>query len=193
MKLIVGLGNPGKIYARNRHNVGFRSIDYLAKLYTIGTSRRKCHAQTGMGKIADIKVVLAKPATFVNQSGAAVSCLVHSYNVVLSDLIVIHDDLDLPMGKIRIRPEGSAGGHKGTQSIISALESEDFPRIKIGVGRPMKEGGTAITDEDGIVDYVLSDFTPREDDIIKAAIAQVAKAVQSILTEGVTAAMNKFN
>jgi PTH1 family peptidyl-tRNA hydrolase len=193
MKLIIGLGNPGKIYARNRHNVGFRSIDYLAKLYTIGTSRRQCHAQAGTGKISDIKVVLAKPATFVNQSGAAVSCLVHSHNVVPSDLIVIHDDLDLPLGKIRIRPEGSAGGHKGMQSIISALESEDFPRIKIGIGRPMKEDGTAITDEDSIVDYVLSDFTPREDDTIKAAIAQVAKAIQSILTDGVTAAMNKFN
>jgi PTH1 family peptidyl-tRNA hydrolase len=193
MKLIVGLGNPGKIYARNRHNVGFRSIDYLAKLYTIGTSRRQCHAQAGTGKIADIKVVLAKPATFVNQSGAAVSCLVHSHNVVLSDLIVIHDDLDLPLGKIRIRPEGSAGGHKGMQSIISALESEDFPRIKIGIGRPMREDGTAISDEDSIVDYVLSDFTPREDDTIKAAIAQVAKAIQSILTDGVTAAMNQFN
>ena len=193
MKLIVGLGNPGKIYARNRHNVGFRSIDYLAKLHSIGTSRRQCHAQVGTDKIDEIKVMLAKPATFVNQSGAAVSCLVHSHNVVLSDLIVIHDDLDLPLGKIRIRPEGSAGGHKGMSSIISALGSEDFPRIKVGIGRPVTEDGTAIMDEDRIVDYVLSDFTPKEDDIIKAAIAQVAKAIQTILTEGVTAAMNKFN
>jgi len=193
MKLIVGLGNPGKIYARNRHNIGFRSIDYLAKLYTIGTSRRQCHAQAGTGKIADIKIVLAKPATFVNQSGAAVSCLVHSHNVVLSDLIVIHDDLDLPLGKIRLRSGGSAGGHKGIKSIISTLGGKDFCRIKVGIGRPMKEDGTVVNDEDGIVDYVLSDFTPREDDIIKAAIAQVAKAVQSILTEGITAAMNKFN
>jgi PTH1 family peptidyl-tRNA hydrolase len=137
--------------------------------------------------------MLAKPATFVNQSGAAVSCLVHSHNVVLSDLIVIHDDLDLPLGKIRIRPEGSAGGHKGMSSIISALGSEDFPRIKVGIGRPVTEDGTAIKDEDRIVDYVLSDFTPKEDDIIKAAIAQVAKAVECILAEGVIAAMNKFN
>jgi PTH1 family peptidyl-tRNA hydrolase len=193
MKLIIGLGNQGGIYTRNRHNVGFRSIDHLAKLYSIGTHTRKCHAQVGTGKIADVKVMLAKPATFVNQSGEAAVCLVRSYDLKPNDLIVIHDDLDLPLGKLRLRPEGSAGGHKGIASIITALGSEDFARIKIGIGRPLDRDGIAITDEDSIVDYVLSDFTPREDDIIKAAIAQVAKAIQSILTEGITAAMNKFN
>jgi len=193
MKLIVGLGNPGRIYAQNRHNIGYRCINHLAKLYSIETNRRQCHSQVGGGKIAEVKVVLAKPVTFVNQSGEAVNCLVRSYDVTPNDLIVIHDDLDLPLGKLRLRPDGSAGGHKGIGSIISALGSEGFPRIKVGIGRPMKEDGTTITDEDGIVDYVLSDFTPREDDIIKAAIAQVAKAIQSILTDGVTAAMNKFN
>jgi peptidyl-tRNA hydrolase, PTH1 family len=193
MKLIIGLGNPGKIYARNRHNVGFRSIDYLAKLHTIGTHRRQCHAQIGTGQIAEVKVVLAKPVTFVNQSGEAAGCLLRSYDLKPSDFIVIHDDLDLPLGKLRLRPDGSAGGHKGMNSIISGLGSEDIPRIKVGIGRPMNPDGTAITDEEKIVDYVLSDFTPKEDDIIKAAIAQVAKAIQSILTEGVTAAMNKFN
>ncbi len=193
MKLIIGLGNPGKIYARNRHNVGFRAIDYLAKLHSIGTSRRQCHSQVGIDKIDGIKVMLVKPATFVNQSGEAVGCLVRTQNVALSDLVVIHDDLDLPLGKIRIRPSGSGGGHKGIGSIISALDSDDFPRIKIGIGRPVTLDGTQITDEDKIVDYVLSDFTPKEDDIIKAAIAQVARAVQTILTNGVTAAMNQFN
>jgi PTH1 family peptidyl-tRNA hydrolase len=193
MKLIVGLGNPGRIYARNRHNIGYRCIDHLAKLYSIVTNRRQCHSQVGGGKIADVKVTLVKPVTFVNQSGEAVGCLINSYDITPSDLIVIHDDLDLPLGKLRIRPEGSAGGHKGIGSIISVLGSEDFTRIKVGIGRPMKEDGTAITDEDSIVDYVLSDFTPREDDIIKLSIAQVAKAVQSILTDGITAAMNKFN
>ncbi len=193
MKIIVGLGNPGKIYARNRHNVGFRTIDYLAKLHSIGTSRRQCHSQVGTDKIDGIKVMLAKPATFVNQSGEAVGCLVRTHNIALSDLVVIHDDLDLPLGKIRIRPSGSAGGHKGMSSIISSLDSDDFPRIKVGIGRPVTVDGTAISDEDKIVDYVLSDFTPKEDDIIKAAIAQVAKAVKTILTEGVTAAMNQFN
>ncbi|HEX7365144.1 MAG TPA: aminoacyl-tRNA hydrolase [Dehalococcoidia bacterium] len=193
MKIIIGLGNPGKIYARNRHNVGFRCIDHLAKLHSIGTSRRQCHSQVGTDKIDGIKVMLVKPATFVNQSGEAVGCLVRTHNVALSDLIVIHDDLDLPLGKLRIRPSGSAGGHKGMSSIISALDSDDFPRIKVGIGRPVTVDGTAISDEDKIVDYVLSDCTPKEDDLIKAAIAQVAKAIQCILTEGVTAAMNKFN
>jgi PTH1 family peptidyl-tRNA hydrolase len=193
MKLIVGLGNPGRIYAQNRHNIGYRCINHLAKLYSIETNRRQCHSQVGSGKIAEVKVVLAKPLTFVNQSGEAVGCLVRSHDVTPNDLIVIHDDLDLPLGKLRLRPDGSAGGHKGIGSIISILGSEDFPRIKVGIGRPMKEDGTVITDEDDIVNYVLSDPTPREDDIIKSAIAQVAKAIQSILTDGITAAMNKFN
>jgi PTH1 family peptidyl-tRNA hydrolase len=193
MKLIVGLGNPGRIYAQNRHNIGFRCINYLTKLYSIDIKRRQCHSQVGSGKIADVKVILAKPVTFVNQSGEAVGCLVRSYDIPLSDLIVIHDDLDLPLGKLRLRPDGSAGGHKGINSIISALGSEDFPRIKVGIGRPTKEDGTTITDEEAIVNYVLSDLTPREDDIIKSAIAQVDKAIQSILTDGITAAMNKFN
>lgn len=193
MNIIVGLGNPGKIYAQNRHNIGFRCISHLAKLYSIETNRRQCHSQVGSGKIDDIKVVLAKPVTFVNQSGEAVSCLVRKYDITPSDLIVIHDDLDLPLGKLRIRPDGSAGGHRGINSIISALGSDDFPRIKVGIGRPTKEDGTAMADEDSIVGYVLSDFTPWEDDIIESAIAQVAKAIQLILTEGVTAAMNKFN
>jgi PTH1 family peptidyl-tRNA hydrolase len=193
MKLVVGLGNPGKIYAQNRHNIGFRCLTHLAKLYSIDTNRRQCHSQIGGGKIADAKVVLARPVTFVNQSGEAVGCLVRKYDITPSDLIVIHDDLDLPLGKIRLRSGGSAGGHKGMKSIISTLGSKDFCRIKVGIGRPMKKDGTEVKDEDSIVDYVLSDFTPREDDIIKAVIAQVAKAVQAILTEGVTAAMNKFN
>ncbi len=193
MKLIIGLGNPGKIYARNRHNVGYRCVAHLSKLYSIETNRRLCHSQVGTGQITEVKVVLAKPVTFVNQSGEAAGCLLRSYDLAPGDLIVIHDDLDLPLGKLRLRPDGSAGGHKGMNSIISALSSEDIPRIKVGIGRPMNPDGTAITDEDRIVDYVLNDFTPKEDDIIKAAIAQVARAVQSILTEGFTAAMNKFN
>ena len=193
MKLIIGLGNPGSIYARNRHNIGYRCINHLAKLYSIEVKRRQCHSQIGIGNIADVKVLLAKPMTFVNQSGEAVGCLLRRYDVTPSDLIVIYDDLDLPLGKLRLRPDGSAGGHKGMNSIISAMGSEDFPRIKVGIGRPTKEDGTVITDEEFIVSYVLSDFTPREDDIIKSSIAQVARAIQSILADGITPAMNKFN
>jgi PTH1 family peptidyl-tRNA hydrolase len=193
LKLIIGLGNPGSIYAGNRHNIGFRCINHLARLHSISMKGHQCQSQVGSGKIACVKVLLAKPKTFVNLSGEAVGRLMRKYKIQVNDLIVICDDLDLPLGRLRLRPGGSAGGHKGINSIISALGSKDFCRIKVGIGHPTEEDGTAITDEEVIVNYVLSDFTPREDDIIKSAIAQVAKAIQSILADGITPAMNKFN
>ena len=193
MKLIVGLGNPGKIYAHNRHNIGFRCINHLARIHSIQVKKHQCQSQTGDGKIAGGEVLLAKPKTFVNLSGEAVGPLMRRYKIKATDLIVIYDDLDLPLGKIRLRPGGSAGGHKGIKSIISALVSKEFCRIKVGIGRPTEEDGTTITDEDVIVGYVLSDFTPKEDDIIKSAIDTVAEAIDCILTDGITAAMNKFN
>jgi PTH1 family peptidyl-tRNA hydrolase len=153
----------------------------------------QCQSQVGSGKIAGVEVLLAKPKTFVNLSGEAVGRLMRKYKIQVNDLIVICDDLDLPLGRLRLRPGGSAGGHKGINSIISALGSKDFCRIKVGIGHPTEEDGTAITDEEVIVNYVLSDFTPREDDIIKSSIAQVARAIQSILADGITPAMNKFN
>ncbi len=117
----------------------------------------------------------------------------HKYEIPVNDLIVISDDLDLPLGKLRLRQGGGGGGHKGVNSIISALQSKDFCRIKVGIGRPTRENGTPNTEEDVIVKYVLSDFTPEEEAVIKPAIARVAQAVCSILTEGITVAMNKFN
>jgi PTH1 family peptidyl-tRNA hydrolase len=193
MKLIIGLGNPGKAYAHNRHNIGFRCINYLARLHSIPVKKHQCRSQVGTGKIAGVEVLLAKPKTFVNLSGEAVERLMRKYNIAIEDLLVIYDDLDLPLGKLRLRAGGSAGGHKGINSIISALGNEDFPRIKVGIGRPTTEDGTAITDEDVIVGYVLSDFTPQEDAAIKPTIATVAEAIHCILTEGITAAMNRFN
>ncbi len=193
MKLIVGLGNPGKAYAHNRHNIGFRCINHLARLHSIQAKKHQCQSQTGSGKIGGVKVLLAKPKTFVNLSGEAVGQLIRKYSMAVDDLIVICDDLDLPLGKLRLRPGGSAGGHKGINSLISALGSKDFCRIKVGIGRPTKEEGTAITDEDAIVDYVLSDFIPQEETAINQAIARVAEAVHYILAEGITAAMIKFN
>jgi PTH1 family peptidyl-tRNA hydrolase len=193
LKLIVGLGNPGKAYAHNRHNIGFRCINHLARLHSISMKQHQCRCQVGTGEIAGVEVLLAKPKTFVNLSGEAVGRLMRKYKIQVNDLIVICDDLDLPLGKLRLRPGGSAGGHKGINSIISALGSDDFCRIKVGIGRPTKEYGTAITDEDVIVGYVLSDFTPQEEAIIKPAIAKAAEAIQCIITEGITSAMNKFN
>ncbi len=192
MKLVVGLGNPGKVYARNRHNVGFHCLNYFAKLHSIRFDRRQCQARIGVGEIAGSKLLLAKPRTFVNLSGKAVGCLVRKYDISLSDLLVIYDDLDLPLGKIRLRPSGGSGGHKGMRSIISALGSEDFPRIRVGIGRPQVEG-LSNTDEDVIVNYVLSDFSPQEEEIIKSAIVTVAEAINYFLTHGIEVAMSKFN
>ena len=193
MKFIIGLGNPGREYAHNRHNIGFRCINHLAKQYAIQVKQHSCHAQIGKGKIAGVEVLLAKPKTYVNESGKAVSQLLRKYKISSQDLLVIYDDLDLPLGKIRIRQGGSAGGHKGIKSIISALGSQDFARIKVGIGRPVDENDIPLSDEEAIIGYVLSDFTSAEDKLIKPAIATVAEAVERFLIDGITAAMNEFN
>jgi len=192
MKLIVGLGNPGKAYAHNRHNVGFQCLNYFAKLHSIRFDHRQCRARVGIGEVRVEKLLLAKPITFVNLSGDSVACLVRKHNVSLSNLLVIYDDLDLPLGKIRLRQSGSSGGHKGMSSIISALGSEDFPRIRVGIGRPQIEGKPS-NDEEIIVNYVLSDFLPQEEAIIKPVIARVADAIDCFLGQGIEAAMNRFN
>ena len=191
MKLIVGLGNPGKTYAHNRHNVGFQCLNYLARLHSVRFDRRQCQARVGTGKVSGEKLLLAKPGTFVNLSGKSVAGLVQKHHIPLSDLLVIYDDLDLPLGRIRLRQSGSSGGHKGMNSIISALSSEDFPRIRVGIGRP--QGEKQSMSDDAIVDYVLSDFSSQEEAIIKPAIAKVAEAIDCFLTEGIKAAMNRFN
>ena len=191
MKLTVGLGNPGKTYAHNRHNVGFRCLNYFARLHSIRFDHRQCRARVGIGEVGGEKLLLARPGAFVNLSGKPVACLVHKHNISLSNLLIIHDDLDLPLGKIRLRRSGGSGGHKGMNSIISALGSEDFPRIRVGIGRPQTEEGPF--NEDTVVHYVLSDFSPLEEAIIKPAIATVAEAIDCFLSQGIDAAMSKFN
>ena len=192
MKLIVGLGNPGRTYIHNRHNIGFRCLNYFAKFHSIRFNQKQCHARVGGGEIQGEKLLLAKPGTFVNLSGKTVGCLVHKYDIPLSDLLIIYDDLDLPLGKIRLRPSGGSGGHKGMESIISALRSEDFPRIRVGIGRPQVEG-LSNTDEDVIVNYVLGDFTPEEEKVVKPVIIKVAEAIDCFLTQEIEVAMSKFN
>jgi PTH1 family peptidyl-tRNA hydrolase len=191
MKLIVGLGNPGRTYAHNRHNVGFRCLNYFGRLHCIRFDRRQCRAKVGFGELRGEKLMLAKPGTFVNLSGRSVVGLVHKYDIPLSDFLVIYDDLDLPLGKIRLRQSGGSGGHKGMNSIISALGSEDFPRIRVGIGRPQVEGQSM--SEDAIVNYVLSDFSPQEEASIKPVIARVSESIDCFLTQGIEAAMSKFN
>jgi PTH1 family peptidyl-tRNA hydrolase len=177
MKLIIGLGNPGKDYAHNRHNVGFRCINRLARLHSINLKHRQRQSQVGLGKIDGTKVVLAKPKTFVNLSGEAVRSLMRKHNIAISDLLVLHDDLDLPLGKI---------------SIISAVGSQDFCRIKIGIGRSAQDQKSK-HDVEAVVSHVLSDFSQEEEQLIKPAIASAAEAVEHIIAEGIVSAMNKFN
>ena len=191
MKLVVGLGNPGKTYARNRHNVGFQCLNHFARLHSIHFYHRQCQARVGVGKMSGEKLLLARPGTFMNLSGKSVACLVRKYNIPSSDLLVIYDDMDLPLGKIRLRQSGSSGGHKGINSIIAVLRSEDFPRIRVGIGRP--QGEKQSMSEDAIVNYVLSDFSPQEEEIVKSVIPRVAEAIDCFLTQGITAAMNNFN
>ncbi len=192
MKIIVGLGNPGSHYRLNRHNIGFRCIDDLADKFSIPVRKRLCRSDTGQGNIAGCEVLLARPRTYVNLSGEAISCLLDKFHARPEDLIVIHDDLDLPVGRIRLRLGGGSGGHRGIRSAIDCLGSPDFNRVRIGISRPGNKG-SRYKDEDEIVDYVLGDFPPDEKDIIKTAVANVAEAVESILTDGLETAMNKFN
>jgi len=189
MKLIVGLGNPGRVYASNRHNIGFICVNYFARSQGIKFDRKQGRARIGLGKVADNEVVLAKPQTYVNLSGQSVSQLIRKFNINLNDLLVIHDDLDLPLGKIRISHGSGAGGHKGVESIITELGSQDFVRLRVGIGRPDK----AEISEDNIIAYVLSDFTAEERQTVAQAIPRVSEAILCLLTEGLEAAMNKYN
>ena len=189
MKLIVGLGNPGRVYANNRHNIGFICINQFARTHGIKFDRKQGRARIGMGKVAGNEVVLAKPQTYVNLSGKSVSQLVPKFNISLDDLIIIHDDLDLPLGKIRLSYGSSSGGHKGIDSIINYLESQNFIRIRVGIGRPDK----AEISDDEIIAYVLSDFTPEQKQAIVQAIPRVTEAILCLLTDGLTQAMNKYN
>jgi len=193
MKLIVGLGNPGRIYANNRHNIGFSCLNYFARQQGIRWDRKQCQARTGTGEVEGSKVVLAKPQTYMNLSGQAVSRLVNKFNIKLSDLIVIHDDLDLPLGKVRTRLGGSSAGHKGVESIITELGSQDFVRLRVGISRPEPTEDASQISESDIVRYVLSDFTPDEKQNIKPFIDKVSEAIFCLLTEGLMAAMNKYN
>ena len=192
MKLIVGLGNPGRGYANNRHNVGFACLNHFARTQGIRFDRKQGKARIGIGEVASSKVVLAKPQTYVNLSGQSVSRLIKRFNINLNDLIVIHDDLDLPLGKIRISHGSSSGGHKGIDSIISCLGSQDFTRLRVGIGRPTAEGFAEVSEAD-VVAYVLSNFTPDEKQVIVRVIPRVSEAILCLLTEGLVAAMNKYN
>ncbi len=193
MKLIVGLGNPGRGYANNRHNIGFMCLKHFARRHRIRFDKKQGKARIGSGEIAGSRVVVARPQTYINLSGQAVGRLIRKFNISLDNLLVIHDDLDLPLGKIRIRRGGGSAGHKGVESIAAELGSQDLLRIRVGIGRPIITTGSTEISEADIITYVLSDFTPDEKQTITRVIPRVSEAILCLLTEGLTAAMNRYN
>ena len=182
--LIVGLGNPGKEYADTRHNIGFRCVDELARRHGLKWDKPRLRAEQAKGRIAGRDVVLAKPQTYMNDSGVSVVQLVKWYKVALPDLLIVSDDLDLPFGQLRLRGEGSAGGQGGLKSIIQQLRSDAFPRLRVGIDRP--RWGEAR-------DYVLTRFSKDQERELPTIIGRAADAAELWLAEGVIAAMNRYN
>ncbi len=186
MKLIVGLGNPGIEYQFTLHNFGFLAVDRIAERYGAHIGNRRCRALTGKAVVEGSETLLAKPETFMNLSGLSVRELVDEYEVdPVRDLVVIYDDLDLPFGTLRVRTKGSAGGHHGMESIIGALKTQDFTRIRLGISpeRPIGDGAK----------YVLSQFKKSQYAVVDEVLDSAADAVKVLLTEGPAAAMNRFN
>ncbi len=183
--LIVGLGNPGRRYANNRHNVGFQCLDRLATAHQLTFDRRRDLARLALGQIEGRAVGLLKPQTFMNESGRAVARVTHFYRVPLQRLLVIFDDLDLPQGSVRLRPQGGSGGHKGMASIIAHLGEQEYPRVRVGIGRPPGRMDPAA--------YVLQDFGDEERPLMSEVYDWVVSAVACWLTEGIDIAMTRFN
>ncbi len=193
MKLIVGLGNPGKDYAGSLHNIGFRCVSYFARRHKIRFDKSQGKARIGRGEIAGIPVVLARPQTYMNRSGESVVRLVRKYKVKLEDLLIIYDDMDLPFGKIRIREGGGSSGHKGMNSIINELDSEEFPRLRVGIGRPTSSNGSPGDTNADVVTYLLGDMPAGDKKAINRILPGVSEAIYTIITEDLTTAMNKYN
>lgn len=183
MFIIVGLGNPGSEYNGTRHNIGFEVVDYIANKYNININRVKFKGVYGEGFIEGKKVILLKPSTYMNLSGESIREIINFYKLSSEEIIVIYDDISLPVGKIRIREKGSAGGHNGIKSIIQNLNIDEFPRIKVGVGQPTN----------GLVSHVLGKFPIEEIEVLKKVIPVCSESVLEILKNSVKESMNKFN
>src|SRR6056297_2519110 len=183
--LIAGLGNPGRKYSRSRHNAGFMALDRIAQNWRIRMGRRKFDAEFGTGKIDGADAVLVKPMTYMNRSGLPISRAAAFFQIPLDHVLVIHDDIDIGYGHIKIKKKGGHGGHNGLRSIIDAVGSGDFPRVRIGIGRP--EGPMDISD------YVLGNFTAKEWREFEPIPDKAADAVKTILRHGVNEGMNRFN
>jgi peptidyl-tRNA hydrolase, PTH1 family len=183
--LIVGLGNPGRQYRNNRHNIGFLLVDRLAEKLGVSFSRLESKALVTKADYLGQRVVLAKPQTFMNLSGQATASLVKFYKIPLENLLVAYDDVDLPFGHLRLRPGGGSAGQKGMASIIERLGTQDFPRLRLGIGRPPGRMEAAA--------YVLQDFSPYEKPILSAALERGMEAALVYISQGLDAAMNQYN
>lgn len=183
--MIVGLGNPGSEYAQTRHNIGFRVIEGLVRRHSLGAERSTYQARIVRGIINETAVVLVRPQTFMNLSGECVAPLMRMFGLTPDQLLVITDDLDLPTGQIRVRAVGSPGGHNGLKSLVHTLKTENFPRIRVGIGRPAP--GLSV------IDHVLGDFGPEELPLIETALELATDAVELIIRQGIEAGMCRYN
>lgn len=184
MKLIVGLGNPGLKYARNRHNVGFMVLSHLAHAERVEFNRQRFNAQLAEVTLGGERVLLLKPQTYMNASGSAVGKLAAFYRVPRTQVMVVYDDLDLPLGKLRLRANGSSGGHHGMESIINTLGGSDIPRLRVGIGRP---------DPKQDVGHVLGNFSEEEQSVLDDVLDRAEQALRVWVTDGIVRAMNLFN
>ena len=190
--LIVGLGNPGSQYAGNRHNVGFWTVNRLSRRMGITAEKHGKLASISEGSYGGRPLVLAKPRTFMNNSGDAVAELARRYKLRPDQVLIVYDDLDLPVGRVRLRARGSHGGNNGLKSIVARLGSQEFPRIRIGIGRPLA-AGEPTWDPEHVANHVLSDPTRAERELLDAAVERVQEAILCILDVGIETAMNTFN
>lgn len=184
MYIIVGLGNPGRKYENTRHNLGFITIDRLASKHDIKVDKIKFKALVGDGRIAGQKVLLVKPQTYMNLSGESVREVANFYKVDPNEIIVIYDDLDLPLGNLRIRKSGSAGTHNGMKSVVYQLKNDQFPRVRIGIGQ---------NGDKDIIDFVIGGFRKEEVPILEDTVDKAVMAIESMIGETVDIAMNKYN
>lgn len=185
MKLVVGLGNPGKQYEKTKHNIGFMVIDAIADSVPHTPWREEQHAEVCSITVDGEKVLLVKPQTFMNLSGESVGPLMRYYKIDPSDVYCIYDDMDLPIGKLRIRPNGSSGGHNGIKSLISHIGTENFPRFRVGIGRPLPQWT--------VIDHVLAPFSEESQEKVQKGIKDMVKAVLGTLEVGIDKGMNQFN
>ncbi|MGD9212054.1 MAG: aminoacyl-tRNA hydrolase [Desulfobacteraceae bacterium] len=183
--IIAGLGNPGEDYFNTRHNIGFRVVDSLAHQNSLSLSLQSNDASFGIGTIAKKSVLLVKPMSFMNRSGLPIHNLADKYKIIGRKIIIIHDDLDLTFGRLKIKKKGGSGGHRGIGSILDAFEEDNFVRIRIGIGRPVHG--------ESIVDYVLDEFTSDETPMLNEIIIRACDATKTILCQGIREAMNSFN